>query len=71
MARTLGGSNDSDPMVFHYSRENLPLGVSKQQRRRPACELVQSDPCLCYLLIGKYIKTCYQGHFTILAVLCG
>ena len=35
--------------------------VCEQQMRRPSCASAQSDQCLCYSLIGKYlIKTCYK-----------
>ena len=40
--------------IWASTRENLSLGVCQQQRRRPACQSMQSDQRLCYSLIAKY-----------------
>ena len=53
------------------AQENLSSGVCKSQRHRPVCTSVQTDQCLCYLLIGKYhILTWCKWNFTFLASLC-
>ena len=58
------------PIKWASVRENLYSVVCKQQRPRPACTSEQSDQRLCYSLIRKYIKTCYERNFNFLARLC-
>ena len=55
-------------IIWAPTQENLSSGVCKQHWHRPACTSMQSDQCLCYLLIGYHIKTCYKGYFTFLAI---
>ena len=44
--------------------ENLPV---LQQRLRPACESMQSDQCLCYLIYGMHRNpTCNLQKYDIL-----
>ena len=40
--------------VRAFRVEAYIIGVSEQQRRRPACASAQSDQRLCYSLIEKY-----------------
>ena len=55
----------SDFSRLHY------LGLSEQQRRRPACASGQSDQCLCFSCFGKYhIQTCYKRNCNFLASPC-
>ena len=50
-------------------KKTLSLAVCEQRRRRLVCASLQSDQCLCYLLIGKcHHKTCCEQNFTILAI---
>ena len=42
------------PCVCAFRVEAYIIGVSEQQRRRPASASAQSDQCFCYSLIEKY-----------------
>ena len=50
--------------------EKICLQVLRKKKRRPACIFMQSDQCLCYSLIEKYIKTYNKENIAILASLC-
>ena len=40
------------------------LGVCEQQRCRSACTSMQTDQCLCYLLIGKFFISFATSKFS-------